>query len=159
MGSKLHKMIKDNKVFIIMCFVIWVIVEVLLIAPIASSIVLCQKMTGLENNGFLVTLYDEIASFKSITRVFNSQFFPTFKTTTIYGTIIYLIIFIFGMLKAKPKHEFTNIEHGSSDWSEGGEQYKVLSRNKGIILAEHNYLPVDKIGNVNVLVVGRFWFW
>ena len=32
-------------------------------------------------------------------------------------------------------------------------------KNKGIILAEKHYLPVDKRGNVNVLVVGRFRFW
>lgn len=64
-----------------------------------------------------------------------------------------------GMIKSKPKNEFTDIEHGSSDWSEGGEQYRILSRKSGIILAENNYLPVDKRGNVNVLVVGRFRFW
>ena len=40
-----------------------------------------------------------------------------------------------------------------------GEQYQILNRNKGIILAEDNYLPLDKRGNVNVLVVGRFRFW
>ncbi len=28
--------------------------------------------------------------------------------------------------KIKPKNEYTDIEHGSSDWSEGGEQYKIL---------------------------------
>ena len=39
------------------------------------------------------------------------------------------------------------------------EQYKILSPKKGILLAEKNYLPVDKRGNVNVLIVGRFWFW
>ena len=36
---------------------------------------------------------------------------------------------------------------------------KILDKNKGIVLAENNYLPVDKRGNVNVLVVGRIRFW
>ena len=58
-----------------------------------------------------------------------------------------------------PKNEFTDIENGSSDWCVGGEQYRVLSKKEGIILAEKNYLPVDKRGNVNVLVVRRFWCW
>ena len=62
-------------------------------------------------------------------------------------------------MKAIPKHEYEDIENGSSDWSENGEQYQVLSKNKGIVLAEKNYLPVDKRGNVNVLVVRRFWCW
>lgn len=56
-----------------------------------------------------------------------------------------------------PKHEFSDIEHGSSDWATG-EQYEVLSNKKGILLAEKHYLPVDKRGNTNVLVVGRFRF-
>ena len=72
-------------------------------------------------------------------------------------TIGYLLILTIGLVKSKPKNEYTDIEHGSSDWSEDGAQYRVLSKNKGIILAEHNYLPVDKPGNVNVLIVGRFW--
>ena len=57
-----------------------------------------------------------------------------------------------------PKHDYADIEHGSSDWA-NDEEYSVLSKNKGILLAEKHYLPVDKRGNVNVLVVGRFWFW
>lgn len=57
-----------------------------------------------------------------------------------------------------PKNEYTDIEHGSSEWA-SGEQYSVLSKNKGILLAENHYLPVNKRGNTNVLVVGRFRFW
>ena len=69
-----------------------------------------------------------------------------------------LFVFI-GIVKAFPKHEYEDIENGSSDWSENGEQYKVLSKKNGIILAEKNYLPVDKRGNVNVLVVRWFRCW
>ncbi|MCI8397424.1 MAG: hypothetical protein HFJ52_07450 [Clostridia bacterium] len=64
-----------------------------------------------------------------------------------------------GFVKTAPKNEFTDIEQGSSDWATGGEQYKILSRNKGIILAENNYLPTNKRGNTNVLVVGRIRIW
>ena len=74
--------------------------------------------------------------------------------------LAFYAIFVFiGVMKAIPKHEYEDIENGSSDWSENGEQYQVLSKNKGIVLAEKNYLPVDKRGNVNVLVVRRFWCW
>ena len=74
-------------------------------------------------------------------------------------TIVYAIFMFVGFMRTAPKNEFTDIEQGSSDWASKGEQYKILSRNKGIILAENNYLPVDKRGNVNVLIVGRFRFW
>ena len=66
---------------------------------------------------------------------------------------------IIGFIKTAPKNEYSDIEQGSSAWASNGEQYKILSKNKGIILAENNYLPVDKIGNVNVLVVGRIRIW
>ena len=39
------------------------------------------------------------------------------------------------------------------------EENIEFNNKKGIILAESNYLPVDKRGNINVLIVGRFWFW
>ena len=77
----------------------------------------------------------------------------------VFALFYYLIFAMIGLFKSKPKHEYTDIEHGSSDWSQRGEQYKILSNKKGIILAENNYLPVDKRGNVNVLVVGRIRFW
>ena len=74
-------------------------------------------------------------------------------------TIVYAVFMFVGFVKTAPKNQYTDIEQGSSDWATKGEQYKVLNDRKGIILAEHNYLPVDKRGNVNVLVVGRFRFW
>ena len=80
-------------------------------------------------------------------------------STLIIVTIIYSVFFFIGFVRSAPKNEYTDIEHGSSDWSQRGEQYQILSKNKGIILAEDNYLPVDKRGNVNVLVVGRIRFW
>ena len=71
-----------------------------------------------------------------------------------YYSILFIIFSIVGFTKSKPKGDYYDIEHGSSDWSLNGEQYKVLNKNKGIILAENNYLPVDKRGNVNALIVG-----
>ena len=82
-----------------------------------------------------------------------------FFTTLMEFTIVYLIAMGVAIMRAWPKSEYDNIEHGSSDWSQNGEQYQIINRNKGIILAENNYLPVDKRGNVNVLVVGRIRFW
>lgn len=90
---------------------------------------------------------------------FSTQYFSTFWMIEKWFIGVYFIFVTIGILKAFPKHEFDDIEHGSSDWSENGEQYRILSKNKGIVLAEKNYLPVDKRGNVNVLVVRRFWSW
>lgn len=83
----------------------------------------------------------------------------SFLYVTKWFLSLYGIAVLIGIINAFPKHEYDDIEHGSSDWSENGEQYKVLHKSKGVILAEKNYLPVDKRGNVNVLVVRRFWSW
>ena len=91
--------------------------------------------------------------------VFSEGATSNYFSTLLVTTIIYSVFFFIGFVRSAPKNEFTDIEHGSSDWSQGGEQYRILNKNKGIILAENNYLPVDKRGNVNVLVVGRFRFW
>jgi hypothetical protein len=88
---------------------------------------------------------------------FSSKYIATFLKAEGYLAIILLFCAIVGFIRAMPKNEYTDIEHGSSDWAEG-EQYSVLSKKKGIVLAEKHYLPVDKRGNVNVLVVGRIRF-
>ena len=91
-------------------------------------------------------------------KVFTSDYIGTFFKVEGYMTIALLFFAVVGFFKLMPKNEFTDIEHGSSDWA-SGEQYSVLNKKKGILLAENHYLPVDKRGNTNVLVVGRFRIW
>ena len=97
--------------------------------------------------------------FEAIATIFENNVVGTFLITELVVTVFYAIIFFIGFVKAAPKNEYTDIEHGSSDWSKKGEQYQILNKDKGIILAENNYLPADKRGNVNVLVVGRIRIW
>ena len=159
MGYKLSKTLKDNKVSIIIIAVLWVILSIVLVAPIAYSIGNLSANGTFNLGDFFVKTFSEIATFSSIGRVFSENYVGIFGKTLLYFTIIYAFFAFIGLWKSKPKHQYTDIEHGSSDWSEGGEQYSILNKHKGIILAQDNYLPVDKRGNVNVLVVGRFRFW
>lgn len=99
------------------------------------------------------------APFDAVKLCFTETYWFSFWYVTKWFLLFYAIFIFIGIAKAFPRHEYDDIEHGSSDWSENGEQYKVLSKRKGIILAEKNYLPIDKRGNVNVLVVRRFWCW
>ena len=96
---------------------------------------------------------------ENITSVFSTKYGPAFWAGTKWFILFSFMFIIVGVFKALPKHEYYEIENGSSDWAQNGEQYRVLSKKEGIILAEKNYLPVDKRGNVNVLVVRRFWCW
>lgn len=95
----------------------------------------------------------------AVPKCFTEAHILTFFNCLKVVFFIYITAILIGLMKAMPKHEYENIENGSSDWSEDGEQYKVLNKKKGIVLAEKNYLPTDKRGNVNVLVVRRFWCW
>lgn len=135
------------------------IFAIVLVAPIGYSIGLASQSGTFSFDIFLENVFTQIVSFSAITKVFDAAFIGYFGKTLLYFTILYIIIALIGLFKSRPKHEYTDIEHGSSDWSEGGEQYSILSKNKGIILSKHNFLPINKRGNVNVLVVGRFRFW
>lgn len=159
MNYKISKALKDNKKSIIIIAILWVILSIVFVAPIGYSIGLASQSGTFSFEIFLENVFTELASFTSITRVLNATYVGYFGKTLLYFTIIYLIFTLIGLFKSRPKNEYTDIEHGSSDWSENGEQYSILSKNKGIILSKHNFLPTNKRGNVNVLVVGRFRFW
>ncbi len=154
MNYKVQKTLKDNKASIIAIIVLWVILDVLLIAPIACSIGQATNNGIFNMSIFLEKIVGNIVSFSSIITVFSSGYIGIFFKSLAFFTIFYIMFATIGLFRSRPKHQYTDIEHGSSDWSEGGEQYKVLSKHKGILLAQENYLPVDKRGNVNVLVVG-----
>lgn len=159
MNYKFTKTIKDNKVSIVIIMVLWVLLTIVLVAPAAYSIVESTVNGSFDLAIFIEKIFPAITSFSTIGVVFGTAYIGTFLKTLAYFTLIYLIFAVIGLFKSRPKHQYTDIEHGSSDWSEGGEQYKVLSKNKGIILAQDNYLPINKRGNINVLVVGRIRIW
>ena len=158
--DKFKRTLKQSKRFLIVIGVLWVILAIVLVSPIAYSIKEATNAAGVFNlNIFIEKIVPAISSFSSITKMFSSEYFGTFTSCLINFTILFIICSIIGFIKSKPKGEYHDMEHGSSDWCEHGEQYKILSKNKGLILAEDNYLPVDKRGNINTLIVGRIRFW
>lgn len=76
-----------------------------------------------------------------------------FNLFIIYTSLYWLII-CYLVLRMGNKKEWEGIEHGSASWAKNGEEYSVLSKTKGILLAKDHYLPVTKTGNINVMVVG-----
>ena len=142
----------------IITIILWIVLSIVLIAPGSIGVV-----NSTENGIFHFSDFFENVLSNSIDSSWEKVFLPEYIGTFLKGELYLIGALIFfaiiGFLKSAPKHEYSDIEHGSSDWAAGGEQYKILSPKKGILLAEKNYLPVDKRGNVNVLVVGRFRFW
>lgn len=160
MNYKIEGAIRRNRKNFIIFAILWIFIAIVFVSPISYS----WHMAGI-NGEFDLNIFIEMIG-KSITNPFGTfgnlfvdGALGDFFSTLLVVTIFYAIFFFIGFVRSAPKNEYSDIEHGSSDWSQRGEQYQVLNKNKGIILAENNYLPVDKRGNVNVLVVGRVRFW
>ena len=158
MGYKIKEALKKSKWIFIIGIAIWIALSILLSAPIGKAIVDVKETGSTDSNDFMALLFGNWKHIGStFSAVWGAKYFHTFMKAELYVTIAMIFVIIVGIVKSMPKHEYSGIENGSSDWA-AGEQYSVLSKNKGILLAENHYLPVDKRGNVNVLVVGRFWF-
>lgn len=159
MGYKIKYVIKKSRPVLIITVVLWVLLSIVLIMPGTLSVIDSTENGQLNSIKFIDTLSSKMGNVTdNFINVMKPKYRQTFFKGEAYLTITLFVMAIIGFVKMMPKNEYTDIEHGSSDWSERGEQYKILSANKGILLAEKNYLPVDKRGNTNVLVVGRFWF-
>ena len=159
MIDKIKRALKKSKGKIIVVLILWLILAIVFVAPMAISI---RDAGQAQKNEAFDVFFESISKtiinpLNSIGTVFSADYISSYLGFLWKFSLAYLILAIYGISKAMPKHEYDDIEHGSSDWCENGEEYKTLSKNKGIILAEKIYLPVDKRGNVNVLVVGRFW--
>lgn len=160
MNYKIEGAIRRNRKNFIIFAILWIFIAIVFVSPISYS----YHIAGLEGSFnleiFITTFTESITHpFEAFGKVFSEGATGNFFSTLLVVTIFYSVFFFIGFVKSAPKNEFSDIEHGSSDWSQRGEQYQVLSRNKGIILAEDNYLPLDKRGNINVLVVGRIRIW
>lgn len=159
MGYKIEKVGKNFRKNLILFIIVWCILTILFVAPVSFAIKEATVNGAFEMPIFIENVVPAITSFSSIFKVLSAEYIGTFFNTSLVFTVGFAIVVIIGLAKSAPKNEYSDIEHGSSDWSENGEQYKILSKSKGIILAQKNYLPIDKRGNVNVLVVGRIRFW
>ena len=155
--ERIKDAIKTNKTKIIVGLVLWIVLIIVLVLPFTVAKDVATRQAA--NTNFItrfIQVYGEavVAPWKTITFIFKKSLLGNFISNLFVTTFFYLIVFIIGFVRTMPKHQYDGKEHGSSDWSEHGEQYKILSNKSGIILAENNYLPLDKRGNINVLVVG-----
>ena len=152
--NKMKKAFEKNKKYLILFLVLWIVLEIVLIAPMSVAIAESSVQGKFDLAFFIENLGKEVSSFTAITRIGSAGAGSAFGKGTLWLIILCLVGTAIGIIKSKSNNPYEDIENGSSDWCQGGEQYKILNKNKGIILAEDNYLPLDKLGNVNVLVVG-----
>lgn len=160
MNYKIEGAIKKNRTKFLVSLILWLILVIVFVVPFSYSV----YEAGIDGSFSLEIFMEELPKtimnpFLAIAGIFKYGLIGDLFRNLLMFSIFYFVCFFIGFSKSAPKSAYSDIEHGSSDWSQRGEQYKILSKNKGIILAENNYLPLDKRGNVNVLVVGRIWFW
>ena len=155
MNDKIKKVIERNKVAFILVTILWVALAITFIMPVTCGSYAATRSGGFDMDAFFNYFSKAVANigdgFQSMVK-HNLLF--TYLKNLLGLTLLYILVIVVGIIRTMPKHRYDDIEHGSSDWSSHGEQYQILNRKEGIILAENNYLPVDKRGNVNVLVVG-----
>ena len=155
MIEKLKKAIKKSKTKLAVVGILWIVLSIVFVAPMSISIKAAQDGDVFHFGDFLENLYSSMGNLgTSILAAFSFENIGYFFGVLLKFTVIYIIAMTIGIVKMWPKSEFDTIEHGSSDWCENGEQYQILDQKKGIILAEKNYLPVNKRGNINILVIG-----
>ncbi len=153
MNYKVEGALRKNKKYFILFGILWLFIAIVLIVPLVAAYNLPAPAES--SLGAMGVFVDTMKNpFKGLAEIALNGYMGAYIKSLVVFSIIFAIFFIIGVARSAPKNEYTDFEHGSSDWSKNGEQYTVLSNKKGIILAENNYLPVDKRGNVNVLVVG-----
>ena len=158
-GSKIKFALNKCKVVLIIVLVLWLLLSIVLIMPISIATIDARVEDKIDMDKFVESISNNIGNpFGNIGKALSGPYIGAFLKGDLYLILALLFFGAVGIVKTLPKNEYSNIEHGSSDWATG-EKYMTLSKNKGILLAEKHYLPVDKRGNVNVLVVGRIRFW
>ena len=155
MNYKIEGALKKSKITIIVAIILWFLMAIVFIMPMT-----CARYTttllGHFDSGKFGDVFGKVAGkpILGLKTLIKYNLMLEYLKNIFGFTILYVTIVVIGFIRMMPKHRYDDIEHGSSDWSEHGEQYQVLSKKAGIILAENNYLPLNKRGNVNVLVVG-----
>lgn len=150
---------EKRKKSIMISIILWLILAIVFVVPFSVLVIDSSYNGVVKIDAISSNLVEYLLSFEVRAKAFSEAYQQNTLTGLGYYSFFFFGVVLILFLKSKDKGSYHNIEHGSSDWSEGGEQYKVLSKKEGIILAEKNFLPVDKPGNVNVLIVGRIWCW
>lgn len=153
--EKVIKLLKKNMILLL---VIWFVLAIGIIPAVAITISQGSRLASAEIDSSLPFvgnfMYFLSNPFKTLGYVFNPLYFGIYIETLKNYTGIYFLLAIFLAYKYEEAKPYDGKEYGSARWSKNGEQYKILSKTSGIILAKDNYLPVDKQGNTNVMVIG-----
>ena len=118
MHYKIEGAIRRNRKNFIIFAILWIFIAIVFVSPYAYS----SHMAGLEGKMnlevFIQTFGTSIMSpLKTLGNVFEQGAGGTFFSALLVVTIFYSVFFFIGFVRSVPKNEYSDIEHGSSDWA------------------------------------------
>ncbi|MEG2310692.1 MAG: type IV secretory system conjugative DNA transfer family protein [Clostridia bacterium] len=160
MGKRMYKIKKEILPFLIA----YLIIDIIIVGSfVMASQGVPKDMNVFERIGIIFSNFmpnfTGLKFFSAIIQDFNG-----FMSASFWTLVITIILFIAWKIKFTKMSEYEGIEHGSSEWSKGGEEFaklsdgsEVLNKKNGFILSKSHYLGTDlkkvKV-NKNILVVG-----
>jgi hypothetical protein len=129
MNYKIKGAVDNNKGNLIIFTILWLAIVIFIVGPISHSWHIASQGGSLDMGIFIKGLVQDISQpQQTIIDVFADGAGGTFFKIVGGITLVFGLFFLTGMAKTAPKNEYTDIEHGSSDWSRNGEQYKILNK-------------------------------
>ena len=126
MNYKIEGAIKKNRKSFIICGILWLLLVIVFVAPFSYSVFQATNELGkVSITVFMEQLPTNITKpIATLGGIFTQGATHDFISLLLGFTVVYLVVFFIGFAKSAPKNEYTDIEHGSSDWSQRGEQYQ-----------------------------------
>ena len=92
MKMRIRKTLKDNKKSLIIIGVLWVVLAIILVSPVAYSIVESVNNGIFDFSIFIQQIFSNITSFNTFTKIFGEKYIGVFFKTFAYYTLIYICL-------------------------------------------------------------------
>lgn len=116
MNYKIEGAMRRNKKYFILFAILWLFIAIVLIVPLVTAF---NIPVPTDNSlGALGVFVDAMKNpFKALATLISEGYFIAYVKCLGVFSIIFAIFFIIGVARSAPKNEYTDFEHGSSDWS------------------------------------------
>jgi len=171
---------EQRKALIILMGIVWIVLALFFVpAYITNSIDYVQKKNETnasegkepietDNRGVIIIAVDTCQqNITDVARNFEiggpTADFTKYIESVKKFSAIYWILCVILLIAVKSDKEYEGEEHGSADWARNGEEYAVLSKKEGFVLAKDHYMPMipnpptGKNGNILVIGGSRKW--
>lgn len=112
MLERIKILIKKSKAVLIVTLILWVILSILLVAPLTVAIVEANATGTFVFDTFFNNFLESTTKIgDNLLKVFTKEYVPTYFKVDGWFTIVLLLFATIGFVKSMPKSEYTYIEH------------------------------------------------